>query len=151
MGTGRRIVPVLIASAFGLAGCGTEGLSVRGGGGGVDAASGIEHTMNGIVYKTYTVELAQVHGAVLSSMGRMGMTVREDVATELGRKIVASAAEREIEIELEQLTDRTTRMRVEAGRGLLLNDRATASEIVTQTGIALDERTGNEKSRARAS
>ena len=138
----------LLCAAAALAGCGGLGGTVAGAGAGAAASSGVEYTLNGVAYKTYTAGLGQVRDAVLTSMGRMGMTLREDAPAGNGHRIVAAAADREIEIGLERLTDAATRMRVAAGQGLFLNDRATAAEIVFQTGIVLDDRAGGGRAKA---
>src|SRR3972149_5324499 len=65
-------------------------------------------------------------------MSRMDITVTEEEATESGRTIVASAGDRTIEIELDRLTTRTSRMRVVAKRPWFFRDRATAEEIIIQ-------------------
>ncbi len=62
------------------------------------------------------------------------MTVTEDSETEDGWEIKATAAKREIDIELERLTKRATRMRVVANEGeIFFKDAATATEIIIMT------------------
>jgi len=83
--------------------------------------------------------------------------VKTDAKTETGWEVSATATDRVIEIELERLTDRTTRMRVVADKGeILFKDTATATEIILQTaqdlqgGFHITERDsgGNRKRRA---
>ena len=49
----------------------------------------------------------------------------------------AATTDREIEIELEVVTARTTRMRTVAKKGSMVMDSATANEIIAQTGKVL--------------
>ncbi len=69
----------------------------------------------------------------------MDIEVKENQATESGRKIVAAAGDRTIEIEIDRLTSQTTRMRVNAKQGAFFKDRATAAEIIIQTERTLDD------------
>jgi hypothetical protein len=62
--------------------------------------------------------------------------------------IKASAVDRIIEIELERLSRRTTRMRVVANKGtIFFKDAATATEIIVQTASTLDTQTARRQSR----
>jgi len=69
----------------------------------------------------------------------MDIDVEENRPTESGRKIVAVASDRAIEIELDRLTSQTTRMRVNVKQGWFFKDRATATEIIIQTERTLDD------------
>jgi len=71
------------------------------------------------------------------TLERMDIPVNGGQDTQDGRTILAKAADREIEIELDKLTPRTTRMRVVAKRNFLIRDRATATEIILQTDQTL--------------
>lgn len=54
--------------------------------------------------------------------------------------VSGTARDRIIDIELESVTARTTRMRVVANKGhIFFKDAATATEIILQTAQALDE------------
>ena len=103
---------------------------------GVGAATGVQHTLTGIAYRTFSVPLPKVRTAVKSALGRMDITVDVTEKMENGERIKARATDREIEIELESLSPRTTRMRSTARSGLLM-DSATATEIILQTEKAL--------------
>ena len=64
----------------------------------------------------------------------MDMAVIEDSETEDGWEIKATAIKREIDIELERLSKRATRMRVVANEGeIFFKDAATATEIIIMT------------------
>jgi hypothetical protein len=113
-----------------LSGCAAVGLTALG----VGMATGVSHTLSGIVYKTFSTTKANVKRATLAALNRMHIKVvstKKEKSTEF---IVAKAADREIEIELEALTDNTTRMSATAKvTGGIMRDSATATEIIIQT------------------
>jgi len=63
----------------------------------------------------------------------MGMTVNDKLKTDQGEMIKAAGADREIEVELEAISPKTTRIRTVAKQGFFFKDRATATEIILQT------------------
>jgi hypothetical protein len=120
-----------------LAGCDPVSLTVFG----VGAATGVQHTLNGITYKTFTAPLPQVRTATLNSLNHMGIKVAAREKTKDGELIKASASERQIEIELDAITHSTTRMRTSVRNGLFM-DSATGTEIILQTEKALNNGKG---------
>jgi hypothetical protein len=101
---------------------------------GVGMATGVSHTLGGMVYKTFTAPQAQVKRATLNALGRMQIKVTEIKRKNGTETIFAKAGDRDIEIELEGLTPTTTRMQVTARKDAgLLRDSATATEIIIQT------------------
>ncbi len=121
---------LLFLSTFWLGGCAAVALTAAG----VGMATGVQHTLSGMVYKTFTTPEAQVKRASLGALHRMQIKVvgaKRDGTTETIR---ALAGDRKIEIELEALTPMTTRMMVTATRdGGILRDGATATEVILQT------------------
>ena len=96
--------------------------------------AGVNHTLSGIAYKTFNNSLAELRAGTLRTLEDMDMTVIADSETEDGWEIKATAIEREIDIELERLTKRATRMRVVANDGeIFFKDAATATEIIIMT------------------
>lgn len=136
---GRRALGVVLVAVLlvGLQGCAAVALTLLSAGAGVGASAGIEHTMNGIAYRTFTAGQEQVRSAIHGALRRMAITVKTDDDTDDGRKIVAEATDRVVEIELERVTVKTTRMRVVVKRGMFLRDRATAGEIIARTEQAM--------------
>lgn len=132
----KRLVP-LILSALILQGCAAIALTA----GSIAAGTGIDHTLTGITYKTFNVPVNQLRLATLKTLHRLDMKVTDDSKTEEGRKIIATAVARKIEIEFEILTRRATRMRVIVSKGAILKDSATATEIIIQTAETLDRQT----------
>ncbi|MFQ5947139.1 MAG: hypothetical protein ACE5NC_12975 [Anaerolineae bacterium] len=96
-------------------------------------AARVVRRVAGIAYKTFTVPLAGLHRATLMTLEHMDITVSEDRETRDGRQIHAKAGSRNVEIKLDKLTSRATRMRVVAKKSWLVRDRATATEIILQT------------------
>ena len=134
-----RLAAVAILGCW-LGGC-AAGLVVAGAGTGVAMGTGVDHTLSGITYKTFTAPIGEVRQASLRTLRTMDMAVTEDGASANGWAIKATAADRTIEIELEKLTANTTRMRVGVDKGgIFFKDAATATEIVTQTAQTIDER-----------
>jgi len=113
-----------------LAGCAPVALTALG----VGMATGVGHTLGGMVYKTFTTPQANVKRATVTALGRMQIRMvrsKRDGSTEV---ITAKAGDRDIEIELEALTPNTTRMMVVAKKDNgILRDGATATEIILQT------------------
>jgi hypothetical protein len=123
-----------------LEGCAAVGLAVVGGAAGVGVGAGVEHTMNGIVYKTFDASTNELRFATLKTLDHLGMPVTTDEKSEEGWKLSATATERTIDIELQQLTDKTTRMRVVANDGqIFFKDASTATAIITKTAQTLQD------------
>jgi hypothetical protein len=143
----RRLAPLALAVL--LQGCAAAGLAVVGAGTGVGMGTGVEHQLNGVGYKTFATPIDSVHHATRATLARLEMPITADTRTNEGWKVSASAAERTIDIELERLTPRTTRMRVVADKGGLFGkDSATSTEIILQTAQTLqDDPTGTKSAR----
>jgi len=122
------VLLVLLLAAAGSSGCAAVGLTLVG----VGASTGSSYIMDSIYHKTFAASEEGLRAATLKTLKRMDITVTEEEATESGRTIVASAGDRTIEIELDRLTTRTSRMRVVAKRPWFFRDRATAEEIIIQ-------------------
>lgn len=120
-------------------GCAAVALTLFGVGAGVATGTGVSYTLDSIAYKTFTAPEEELRAATLKTLKRMAIEVKENQPTESGRKLVAVAGDRTIEIELDRLTSQTTRMRVNAKQGTFFKDRATATEIIVQTDRTLDE------------
>ncbi len=113
-----------------LGGCAAVGLTALG----VGMATGVSHTLSGMVYKTFTAPQTQVKRATLGAFSRMQVKVVKSTRAGSTEHILAKAGDRDIEVELEALTPNTTRMLVVAKKdGGLLRDGATATEVILQT------------------
>ena len=137
-----------------LQGCAVSGLGLMlaATGTGLAAGAGVDHTLSGITYKTFSVPRNQLRFATLQTLHRMDMKVTKDKRAKELHEIEAKALNRTIEIELEPLTRRTTRMRVVANQGyIFFKDAATATEIIVQTAQTLDTQSARRETRQRKS
>ena len=126
------LLPLALATVL-TSGCAAVALTALG----VGAAVGVNHTLNGIVYKTFAEPLPKVKRATLTALKQMEIPIEAVQKTEQGEVIKAKASNRAIEVEFESLTPKTTRMRVTADSDGLIKDSATATEIILQTERAL--------------
>jgi hypothetical protein len=114
-------------------------LTLFGVGTGTASSVGVNQTLSGIAYKTFTAPEANVHKATEDTLNTMALVVTDRSQEQNTRKIVAKARDRTAEIEIEKLTANATRMRVtvieEDG---FFRDSATATEIIIQTAGTLD-------------
>ena len=105
---------------------------------GAGATSALRYNLDGVASRTFTAPAAAVKSASLTALERMGMKLASESATESSALIHARAARREIEIEVEPITARATRLRVTARDDQsIFYDSATALEIVQQTEKSL--------------
>ena len=119
----------LVLSAM-LSGCVAVALTAAG----VGMATGVSHTLGGIVYRTFAAPQTKVRRSTVAALSRMQIKVVE--STQDGNKevIKARASDRDIEVQIEALTPNTTRIAVTATKdGGLIRDAATATEIILQT------------------
>lgn len=100
---------------------------------GVGASTGVQHTLGGVTYRTFTAPAPRVRAAALGALGRMGIKVDSTEKIQGGELIKASTRERQIELEVESISPNTTRLRAVARQSGLLYDSATATEIILQT------------------
>jgi hypothetical protein len=100
----------------------------------------VNYTLDGIAYRTFNAPVDQVRRATLNTFKRMALEVRADELVDDGcRELIAGAGDRTIHVELDKLTERTTRMRITAKHGWMLRDRASAGDFLVQTERALDD------------
>jgi hypothetical protein len=132
----HSLIPLIVV----LISIGTQGcIGVALTAGGLASAVAVDHTLSGIAYKTFTVPVNDVRSATLTGLKQMEIGVDDTQKTESGYQILATASNRTIEVDLEKLTPKTTRMRVVAKKdGGVLRDSATATEIIIQTAHVLD-------------
>lgn len=117
-----------------LAGCQNLALSVAGAG----ASAALGASLNGITYRTFTAPLPLVKKASIAALEIMGITLDSFGRFDEGEIIFARTQGRTVEIELEAISQRATRLRVATRDGGFFYDSATANEIIAQTEKALD-------------
>jgi Protein of unknown function (DUF3568) len=114
-------------------------LTLLGVGAGVTTGTAVSYTMDGVAYRTFTAPLPRVEQATLRALNEMGMEVQAPEKTDEGKTIKAKGIDRQIEIELEAISSKTTRIRTVAKDGIFFKDRATATEIIMQTERILNK------------
>ena len=124
----RSIIPLALAAC--VSGCAAVALTAVG----VGMATGVSHTLGGIVYKTFAAPQPKVKRSTVAALGRMQIKLVDTKQDGNKEVIRARAADRDIEVEIESLTPNTTRVTVTAVKdGGLIRDAATATEIILQT------------------
>jgi hypothetical protein len=132
---------ILLAAMLPLSACAAPaGLALFSASTGIAMGTSVDYTLNGIAYKTFVSPLPTVRQATLSGLNRMGIKVVHDKKSDTGWTIAATADGREIDIDLERLTGRTTRMRVVATNSVIFKDRATEAAIIDEAADMLDHR-----------
>ena len=125
---------------FYLNGCAAPiALTLLGVGAGVTTGTAVSYTMDGIAYRTFTAPLPQVERATLIALNDMGMKIESSDKSAEGKTIKAKGVERQIEIELQAISFKTTRIRSVAKDGIFFKDRSTATEIILQTERVLEK------------
>jgi hypothetical protein len=117
-----------------LAACEPVAIALLGGG----VTTVLRYNLEGVAARTFTAPPASVKIASLAALQRMGLTLEKTETLEASEIIRARSANRDIEIELEPITEQLTRMRITARSTSLLYDTATALELVQQTEKSLD-------------
>jgi len=129
----RARFAVVAAATILLAGCDPLSLSLLGAG----ASAGITSQVNGINYRTFADPFTRVKQAALAAIDKMKFVIVGIDKTDSGETIRAKTAGRTIEIDLESLTAKATRVRAVARNDYYLVDSATSLEILQQTEKAL--------------
>ncbi len=120
-------------------GCAPVALTLFGVGAGVTTGTAVSYTLDGIAYRTFTASLPQVETATLAALDQMGIKVESNEKTDQGKAIKGRGVDRQIEVELEMVSSKTTRIRTVAKDGVFFKDRATATEIIMQTERVLSQ------------
>src|SRR5574340_126567 len=100
---------------------------------GAGASAAVAYSLTGVSHRTFTANLPAVKKASARALENIGIEVQAYGKLDAGVIVYARAAERSVEIELEPISPRATRMRVAARDGGLFYDNATSREIVAQT------------------
>ena len=124
---------LFVCSLLFVNGCAAVGMTLFGVGAGVATGASVSYTLDGIAYRTFMAPLPQVENATRTALNHMGIKIDATAKTEQGKAIMATANDRQIEIELERVSAKTTRVRTVAKQGIFFKDRATATEIIMQT------------------
>jgi hypothetical protein len=130
----RYGIPLVFALPLLLAACEPVAIALLGGG----VTTVLRYNLEGVAARTFTAPAASVKTASLAALQRMGLALEGTESLEASELIRARSPNRDIEIELEPITQHLTRMRITARSTSLLYDTATAQELVQQTEKMLD-------------
>jgi len=103
------------------------------------AGVGVSYTLSNVAYRSFSSPGDQVHNATVDALKKMGIKIVDDNKSENGRTILATTNELDIVIDLEEVTSKTTQIKVDARKRVVLKDKATAAEIINQVGKILGE------------
>lgn len=131
----------LLAACLPVGGCVAVGATLAG--------LGFSHQMGGIQYRTFTEPLPKVSRATQLAFKRMAFTLDGIQPTPSGQLIKGTANDRRFEVELDALTESTTRMRAVAKNQIgVIVDGSTAQEIIRQAEKALEVPEAPQRKRA---
>ena len=125
---------VLLGLCLPLTACEPLAIALLGG----SVSTVLRYNLEGVAARTFTAPAASVKSASLAALQRMGLALDGTESLETSELIRARSPNRDIEIELEPITEQLTRMRITARSTSLLYDTATALELVQQTEKMLD-------------
>jgi len=103
------------------------------------AGVGISYTLSNVAYRSFSSPLDRVHHATIAALKKMDIKIIDDIKLEDGRTITAATMQLDISINLEEITSKTTQIKVDARKRVVLKDKATAAEIINQVGNFLGE------------
>ena len=116
----------------------TQGCAVVAVGAVAGAAAGVTYTVLGVAEKTYNEEYDTVVAALQQALVSLDIKTGDTKKTEENNKVVtteieAFARDLTIQVTIERVTDKATRVVVDASKRYVIKDRATATEILIQT------------------
>lgn len=128
-----------LACLMALQGCAAVALSVAG----LVGGTGLDHTLDGIVSRTYAAPMAGTRLATEQALARMGMTIKKGEKKNQGWAIEATATGRIIEIDIEPLSNKATRAQVIVSHAdvVLIKDKSTGIGILDQIAADLEQLT----------
>ncbi len=116
----------------------TQGCAVVAVGALAAAAGGVTYTVLGTAEKTYDVDYDTVAAALQKALVTLDIKTGDTKRREENGKIVSTeidayARDLTIRISIDRVSDKATRVIVDASQKYVFKDRATAGEILTQT------------------
>jgi hypothetical protein len=128
-----RLLPILFLFLFCISGCASIAISALG----ASAGLGIPYVFSNCADRTVNFPLEQVNRVTPDVLKRMDIVVHARTWTQSGETILASADEVDILIEMQRVTNKATRITVDAKKSQFLRDKATAEEIINQLEMTL--------------
>jgi hypothetical protein len=123
-----RLLPISFLCLFCISGCASIAISAFGAGAGL----GIPYVFSNCADRTVNFPFEQVNRVTPDVLKKMDITVHTRTWTKSGETILASANEVDILIEMERITNKATRITVDAKKSQFVRDKATAEEIINQ-------------------
>lgn len=102
------------------------------------AGGGVAYTLTNVAYKTVSYPEDKVETSLRKALVKMGIRETGKKTSDGVVTITAVTKKLSITIELEKVTERTTRIKVDAAENLIIKDKATATEIIVQTEKILE-------------
>jgi hypothetical protein len=125
-------------------GCAALAISAAGAGAGI----GIPYVFNDCADRTLNFSFDQVDRATPKVLKKLDIDLLMETEIENGKRVKASTNNLEILIDMEKITMRATRVTINAKKGTLIRDKATAEEIINQLekNLSTDKNPAFEKS-----
>jgi hypothetical protein len=131
-------------------GCAALGIGLLGSAATTVTKTGVSYGLDSRAQKTFSAPMGQVKTSLMVALSTMAFPVQTEEKTGEGERVVAQVDGREVEASLEAVTPKATKLLVVVREGWFWRDRATAEEIVDQTGRGVEEYVVAERARARA-
>ncbi|MCE5311676.1 MAG: DUF3568 domain-containing protein [Nitrospiraceae bacterium] len=122
----RKFYSVVMVILFLSQCCGCAAVVVAG------ASGGVAYTLTNVAYKTVNYPLAQVKLASHNALKNMGISERDVRPIDGGYRITGATDRLTIEVELEMITSKSTKISVDARKNIVVKDKATATELIDQ-------------------
>jgi hypothetical protein len=126
----RAMLFMLMTAVIYSAGC--TSVLVTGAGGGV------AYTVTNVAYKAVNYPMDQVQSAIHAALNKMAIRDLQTLKTERGVRIISETMDLKIYIDLDWITQKTTRISVDAKRNVIIKDLATATAIIERTESILE-------------
>jgi hypothetical protein len=114
-------------------GCATVAISALGAGAGI----GVPYVISDCADRTLNFPFEEINKITPQVLRKMDIAIVNDSEIENGKRIKASTKNLDITIEMERVTQRATRITVNAKKGSFVKDKATAEEIINQFEVML--------------
>ncbi len=103
------------------------------------AAAGVTYTALGVAERTFNEEYDTVAAALQKTIANMDIKTGDIRKTEENNKVITTeiegfAGDLTIHMSIERITDKVTRVAVDASKRFFIKDKATATQILIQTG-----------------
>ncbi|MBN2655333.1 MAG: DUF3568 family protein [Nitrospirae bacterium] len=96
------------------------------------ASGGVAYTLTNVAYKTVSYPLDHVKLANHNAFKKMGIVEKNVCPINGGYRITGTTDNLTIEVDLEMITLKSTKISVDARKNFLVKDKATATELIDQ-------------------